>query len=107
MPNYLLTYKGASKPDSPEEGQKLMARWQEWVKNVSDRIVMQNTPLGAAKTVDKNGITDLTEPVQTNGITAISADSLEDALAVAQSCPHTEIGQIEVREMFEMPGSKS
>ena len=106
MPDFLLTYKGASKPESPEAGQKLMARWQEWVKSVSDRIVIQNTPLGAAKLVDSNGITDLTETVQTNGITAISADNLEDALALAQSCPHTEIGQIEVREMYEMPGSK-
>ena len=107
MAKFLFTYKGASKPDSPEEGQKLMARWQAWVESVKDRIVIASTPLGPGKTVSKDAVEDLIEAVQTNGFTALSADSLEQALELAQSCPHTEIGQIDVREMFEMPSQKS
>ncbi len=107
MPNFLFTYKGASKPENPEAGQKLMARWQEWVLSVNDRITIQNTPLGAGKTVSSSGIEDLVEAVQTNGVTALSAENLDEALKLAQSCPHTEIGQIDVREMFEMPSNKS
>ena len=107
MANFLFTYKGASKPDSPEEGQRLMARWQAWVESVSDRIVIPSTPLGPAKTVRQDSVEDLVEAVQTNGFTALRADNLEEALALAKECPHTEIGQIDVREMFEMPAGKA
>ena len=107
MPTFLFTYKGARNPDNPEEGQKLMARWNAWVEEHRDRIAIPSTPLGPAKTVDSKGVDDLTEAVKTNGFTALTADSLEEAVGLARSCPHTEIGQIEVREMFAMPGAKS
>ena len=107
MANFLFTYKGASKPDSPEEGQQLMQRWQAWVESVSDRMVIASTPLGPAKTISNDSVEDLVEAVQTNGFTALTADNLEEAVKLAQSCPHTEIGQIDVREMFEMPANKS
>ncbi len=107
MARFMFTYKGAGKPDSPEEGQRLMKAWQAWVESVSDRVVIASTPLGPAKRVGKDSIEDLTESVVTNGFTALTAENLEEALQLAQSCPHTEIGQIDVREMFEMPAQKS
>ncbi|MEM7082378.1 MAG: YciI family protein [Pseudomonadota bacterium] len=103
MPTYLFTYKGATQPDNPEEGQQLMNRWREWVNTISDRIVIANSPVGPAKAVSSDGITEVVESTVTNGFTALSAASLEEAVSIAQSCPHTEIGVIEVREMFEMP----
>lgn len=29
MPSYIIAYHGGDKPESPEEGQKQMARWRK------------------------------------------------------------------------------
>ncbi len=104
MPNFIFAYHGGRKPDSPEEGQALMARWQAWIEGLGDAAVNPGTPVGLSKTVSADGVEDGGGPNPLSGFSVVAADSMDAALALAKGCPHLEIGTIEVAEMKPMPG---
>lgn len=104
MPNFIFAYHGGRKPDSPEEGQALMARWQAWIEGLGDAAVDPGTPVGLSKTVSADGVEDGGGPNPLSGFSVVAADSMDAALALAKGCPHLEIGTIEVAEMKSMPG---
>ncbi len=104
MPNFIFAYHGGRKPDSPEEGQALMARWQAWIEGLGDAAVNPGTPVGLSKTVSADGVEDGGGPNPLSGFSVVAADSMDAALALAKDCPHLEIGTIEVAEMKSMPG---
>ncbi len=104
MPNFIFAYHGGRKPDSPEEGQALMARWQAWIEGLGDAAVNPGTPVGLSKTVSADGVEDGGGPNPLSGFSVVAADSMDAALALAKGCPHLEIGTIEVAEMKSMPG---
>src|SRR5262249_62279974 len=59
MPTYLITYYGAGDPPaSAEAREQMMAAFGAWVASVGDRMVDPGTPLGAAKTVSPEGVSD-------------------------------------------------
>ncbi len=45
MPNFVFAYHGGKKPESAEEGAKLMAKWKTWVGGLGDAVVNPGTPL--------------------------------------------------------------
>lgn len=102
MPNYILAYHGGRKPESPEEGARLMAKWQAWVGEMGNTMVNPGTPLGKSITVSSDGVSDGGGANPMMGFSVVKADSLDAALAMAGNCPHLEIGTIEVAEMMEM-----
>lgn len=103
MPNYILAYHGGKKPDSPEEGAEMMAKWKAWADNLGDAMVNLGTPLGKSKTVSADGVTDDGGANPLGGFSTVQADNIEAAVAIAKSCPFVEVGTIEVAEMMEMP----
>jgi len=58
MSNYVFAYHGGKKPESPEEGTKLMVKWKAWVGGLGDAVVNPGSPLGMSKTVSSDGVSD-------------------------------------------------
>lgn len=102
MPNFVFAYHGGRKPESPEEGAKLMAAWKAWLVGLGDAVVNPGTPLGMSKTVSSSGVSDDCGSNPLMGFSIVKADSMDAALEMAQACPHLEIGTIEVAEAKEM-----
>ena len=102
MSNYIFAYHGGKKPESPEAGAKLMAKWQAWVGGMGDAMVNPGTPLGKSKTVSSDGVSDGGGSNPLMGFSIVKADSMDAAIAIASGCPHLEIGTIEVAEAMEM-----
>ena len=102
MPKYVLAYHGGKKPESPEQGAELMARWQAWVEGLGDTMVNPGTPLGMSKTASADGVTDDGGPNPLSGFSVVNAASIEDAVEIAKGCPFLEMGTIEVAEMMKM-----
>ena len=102
MSNYIFAYHGGKKPESPEEGAKLMAKWKAWVDGLGDAMVNPGSPLGMSKTVSASGVSDDGGSNPLMGFSVVMADSMDAALEIAKGSPHLEIGTIEVAEMKEM-----
>jgi len=102
MPNYIIAYHGGEKPATPEDGQKQMQKFMNWVGELGEKMVNPGTPLGMSKIVSSTGITDETSPNRLTGFSIVKADDMDAALEIAKSCPFLEMGTIEVAEVMEM-----
>ncbi len=102
MSNYVFAYHGGKKPESPEEGPKLMVKWKAWVGGLGDAVVNPGSPLGMSKTVSSDGVSDDGGSNPLSGFSIVKADSMDAALEMAKGCPHLEHGTIEVAEVKEL-----
>lgn len=102
MSNYIFAYHGGSMPDSPEEGEKLMARWRAWMEGLGTAMVNPGNPVGMSSTVSSSGVTDDGGSNPLSGFSVVEADSKEAAIEIAKSCPHLDHGTIEVAELMQM-----
>ncbi len=102
MSNYVFAYHGGKKPERPEEGAELMAKWKAWIGGLGDAVVNPGTPLGMSKTVGSGGVADDGGSKPLLGFTIVKADSMDAALEMAKGCPYLDIGTIEVAEAMEM-----
>ncbi len=102
MPNYVFAYHGGKKPESPEEGTKLMVKWKAWVGGLGDAVVNSGTPLGISKTVSSSGVSDDGGSNPLSGFSIVKADSMDAALEMAKGCPYVKYGTVEVAEVKEM-----
>ncbi len=96
MGNYLLLYHGGGMPSSPEEGEKVMKAWTDWMGGLGTGLVDAGNPTSTTKTIAADGsVGDGSSAV--NGYSVVAADSFDGALAIATGCPHrTYGGSIEV-----------
>lgn len=105
MSQYMITYLGGEHPSSPEEGQKHFAKYMEWLSDLGDAAVSPANPLKDTTTVNPDGSVTSGSTTTMSGFTVVEADSLDDALAMAKTCPFLDIGgSLEVSELVEMPG---
>ncbi|WP_324754115.1 hypothetical protein [Roseovarius sp. Pro17] len=102
MPNYILAYHGGKKPESPEAGQKFMARWREWSDGLGDASIEKGKPAGMSKTVSADGVADNGGSNPLSGYSIVRADNIDGAVKLAQGCPHLDHGTIEVAELMDM-----
>jgi hypothetical protein len=102
MPNFMFAYHGGKKPDTPEEGEKSMAEWKEWLRNLGDDAINPGTPLGLATTVGLNGASKNKPMIHMSGFSIIKADSMETAIKIATDCPFVKQGTIDIAEIKEM-----
>jgi hypothetical protein len=104
MPEFVFAYHGGSTPSSPEEGAKVMAKWQAWFADMGEAVAVPGAPVGACKTVSSGGIADDggTNPI--SGYTVVKAANIGAACAMAQGCPMVTdgTGSVEVAEVQEM-----
>lgn len=102
MAHYIFAYHGGRKPDTPEEGAEVMARWRAWFESLGDAVVNPGNPVGKSKIVSAGGIAGHGGANPLSGFSIMNADSMDAALAIAQGCPHLDFGTIEVAEMMDM-----
>ena len=106
MPEFILAYHGGKKPDSPEQGAAHMEKWKVWLEELGDKGVNPGTPLGASKMVSSDGVSDEGGSHAISGFSVVAADSMEEALEMAKSCPFvdkdTVDGVLEVAQIMKM-----
>lgn len=102
MPQFIFAYHGGQKPDSPEEGAKMMARWAAWIDDLGDAMVNPGNPVGKSKTVSAGGVADDGGSNPLAGFSIVQADDIGAAITMAKACPFVEMGSIEVAEIMEM-----
>jgi len=105
MPQYVITYLGGNQPSSPEEGKKQMSKYMEWISSLGEKAVSPMNPFKNTSTVNSDGTVTTGSKTSMSGYTIINANSLEEAVSVAKTCPFLEIGgSLEVSELMQMPG---
>jgi len=104
MPNFMLSYLGTPKIETPEEKQSHMQQYQQWILDLGEAALSPMNPLknvaviDSARKVSEGGETGM------SGFTIVTADSLSAAQEIAKACPFLDVGgRLEVAEMIEMP----
>ena len=106
MPQYIFVYLGGEYPSSPEEGQKHFEKYQQWLSSLGNAVISPAIPFRDTHTVQSDGSASPGSMTAMSGLSILQMNSMEEALAAAQSCPFLEInGALEVSEMIEMSGN--
>ncbi len=104
MPKFVISYLGGDQPSTPEEGQKHMAEYKKWLEDLGDAVIAPANPFKDTHVVTPDGAVSKGSQTHMSGYTLIEADSIEDAVKVAQACPFLGInGTLEVSEQMQMP----
>lgn len=107
MTQFVFVYLGGNQPSSPEEGKKHFTKYMEWLASLGDAVLSPMLPLKDTSTVSPDGTIREGGSSAMSGFSIIQADSIKDALAIAQACPFLEIGgSLEVSELMQMPNQK-
>ncbi len=107
MNNYLLLYSGGKMPTTEMERQSVTADWMVWLNKWSGNVVDQGNPFTPmAKNITSDGrIHDGPIGSMPSGYTVIKANSMDEALRIAQGCPVIKGGAtITVYETFNAMG---
>ncbi len=102
MPKFVFAYHGGKPPESPEEGEKVMAAWNAWFQTLGSAVVDGGAPVGASKTVSAGGVADGGGANPLSGYSIVNADNLDAAIEMAKGCPILEAGTVEVAEALDM-----
>lgn len=103
MPQYIFVYLGGEYPSDPEEGNKHFSKYQEWLASLGSAVVSPAIPFKDTHTVHQDKTVEPGTTSAMSGLSIIKMDSMDDALAVAKTCPFLEIGgTLEISEMIDM-----
>lgn len=102
MPHFILAYHGGKRPETPEAGAELMARWRAWMEDIGASIVNPGNPVGMSKTVSSEGVADNGGSNPLSGFTIVQADTIEGACDLAKGSPHLDHGTIEIAELMNI-----
>lgn len=103
MPQYTIVYLGGEQPSSPEEGQKNMQKYREWLTSLGNKAVSPANPFKDTHTVNPDGTVKSGSTTSMSGYTIIEAESMDEALSIAKACPFLATnGSLEVSEMIKM-----
>jgi len=83
MKKFVLLYSGYEEPT-----QTVMEAWGKFFESIASRTVDMGSPLGAGREITRGGTKNLSP--QTGGVTGytvFNAESLDEAEAVAKTCP--------------------
>jgi hypothetical protein len=100
----MFIYHGGGRPETPEEGERVMAAWQAWMGSIGEDMVDGGNPAGPSKTVTAGGVEDNGGANPVSGYTLVNAADMDAAVKIAQGCPILEGGggTVEVAEAMEM-----
>lgn len=103
MKQFVLVYLGGTQPTDPVEASQHMDKYMEWLASLGESVVVPMIPLKDTTTVRSTGKVEEGGSSAMSGFSILKAESMEAALAVAQSCPFLEIGgSLEVSELMQM-----
>lgn len=101
MPKYLFVYHGGDQPTSKEEGDRVMAAWNDWMGQVGKSMIDAGNPTGSNRTVASNGSVGNGGANPATGYSIIEAPDMDSALKAAGMCPHLKSnGSVEVAEIM-------
>ncbi len=104
MPQYVIVYLGGDQRSSPDEGMKHFSQYMDWLTSLGDAVVSPANPLKNTNTVHSDGSVTAGGTTTMSGYTILEAASIDDALAMAGTCPFLGVGgSLEVSELIEMP----
>jgi DNA-binding XRE family transcriptional regulator len=96
MKKFIFLYKGFTQP-TPEIGQA----WMKWFEEVGDKMIDGGNPFSDGSEVTKTGVTALEMGMDAlTGYSIISAESKEEAIALAKTNPM--ITSVVVYELAKM-----
>lgn len=108
MPQYIFVYLGGEYPSNPEEGQKHLEKYHQWLLSLGDAVVNPAVPFTNTHAIQADGSATQGSVSAMSGLSIMRMGSMQEAIAAAQSCPFLEInGTLEVSEMIEMSGHSS
>jgi len=103
MQHYIITYFGGEHPNTPELQQAHFAKYQAWLAQLGDAAVNPMVPYKNTHVVGADGQVSAGSQTAMMGHTVIAAESMEQALEHAKSCPFLDInGTLEVAELAQM-----
>ena len=104
MPNFIFAYHGGNTPETPEEGEKVMAAWNSWYADMGTAVIEGGGPVGKSSTVSKTGVAENGGANPLSGYSVISAADMMAACAMAKNCPMVKdgTGSVEIAEVFQM-----
>ena len=92
MPSYIFTFRARTAPTLTEAEE---AAWPQWFAQIGDRVTDMGARVGATRTTD-----GIEHEHRLGGYVLVTADNLDDAVALAASCPiHAQHGHVEVGEL--------
>lgn len=102
MPKFVFAYHGGPHSMSPEEGRAHMESWMTWMAGLGSAMVDRGLAVGSSTAVRRDGVTvNCADPI--SGYSVIDAGDLAAAIAIAQRCPHLDIGgTIEIAPALDM-----
>jgi len=112
MKNFLAVYTGtptdAPPAMSPEDMQRGMAAWGQWMQTHGASVVFHGGPLGRTKQVTKGGIADVRNHMA--GFIVVKAEDQAAAAKMFEGHPHFSIfpgDGVDVMEVLPIPGAPS
>ena len=96
MKKFVIFHYGFENPTK-----EIMDAWGNWFASIGDKIVDPGSPLGPGREISRSGIKELPMGLESlTGYTVISADNMDEAEKIAQSCPF--ITSVRVYEAMSM-----
>lgn len=93
MPKFTFIYRGG-KPKDAREAAARQDGWNAWFRSLGPRLIDRGAP---ARSLGIAGASNLSTGVPTTGYSVIDAETEQDAMRIAQSCPiYREGGAVEV-----------
>ncbi|MEL6808481.1 MAG: hypothetical protein AAFO97_11925 [Pseudomonadota bacterium] len=104
MPKFKFAYHGGGMPETPEEGARMMAAWNEWYSEMGEALVDGGAPVGQSMTVSLGGVAPDGGANPLSGYTVVQADTIEAACEMAKGCPMIAdgSGSVEVAPVIDM-----
>lgn len=104
MPKFMFAYHGGGMPETPEEGEKEMAKWQAWLGGMGASCADMGNPVGMSKTVTAGGVEDNGGSNPLSGYSIVEAADVDAACEMAKGCPILDGGKgtVEVAPIMEM-----
>lgn len=97
MTKFITIYSGGKYPETPEEGQEIMAAWGAWMGGLGDKLVDGGAPLGPKEFL--GGAKDS----GANGYSIIEAADMAEVKSLCAAHPHLSAGgAIEIATFAEM-----
>lgn len=104
MSDYVLLFQGGSMPETEEAQKQVMDAWTSWFTTLGSAVKDPGNPFsGAAKSIAADGAVSDGGGGSASGYTILTADSLDEATALAKGCPVLQGGaSITVHETFDV-----
>jgi len=103
MTQFVFVYLGGNQPSNPEEASEHFSKYMNWLSSLGNAVVSPTIPLKDTHTVSSDGSVRIGGSSAMSGFSIIKANTMDEAIAMAQDCPFLEIGgSLEVSELMQM-----